>query len=138
MVKSVLENSLLRRGLAFYIDGLIITALALVYLFVFDKRGPTISCDNFICWNTDRVIIFQLVFYYVYFFLLEYFFQNTLGKKVLGFKVSRKKNIMLFWRIFMRTFIRLVPLNLISFLFNHDQLFLHEKWTRIHTYRDGE
>lgn len=130
---SYLSNYCIRRGLAFYIDGLVITVFALIYLFAFDQKGLSIECDNFFCWNTKRVVTFQLVFYSIYFLFLEYFFLNTIGKRLLGFNVSREKNKMFFLGVLMRTLIRLIPLNLISFWFDSDRLFWHEKWTKIFT-----
>lgn len=136
--KYFLNNCYFRRGLAFYIDGIIITVITLIYLFIFDEKGATIECDNFICWNTCRVLSFQILFYFIYFLLMEFFFKLTLGKVILGFYVSGKKNKTFFWRILMRTILRLIPLNLFSFFFDKQNEFWHEKITNIHTMRKNK
>ncbi|PHS08076.1 MAG: hypothetical protein COA88_07220 [Kordia sp.] len=131
--KNILKNQYARRAIAFYFDSLIITFLALTYLFLFDREGPTIECDTLFCWNTSRIAIFQVLFYIIYFLFMEYFFQFTIGKRILGFSVAGEKNKMFFWKILMRTLIRLIPLNIFSFLVDNNRLFWHEKWTKIIT-----
>jgi|GEM_PF-4146349 len=130
---SFFKNYYVRRSLSFYIDCIIITFIAFIYLFFFDKKGVELECENFLCWNTVRIIEFQLFFYLIYFLLMEYFFLITLGKKLLGFKLSTDKNKTLFWRILARTLIRIIPINIISFWFDKNYLFWHEKWTKIIT-----
>ena len=132
--KNILNNYYIRRGLAFYLDSLIITFLVLIYLFLFDSKGPAIECDAVYCWNTSRIAMFQLLFYFIYFLFMEYFFQFTLGKRILGFSVLNENNKNIFWKILMRTLIRLIPLNIISFLFNNNRLFWHEIWTKTITH----
>lgn len=122
-----------RRALAFYIDNIIICLITLIYLFFLDKKGPTLDCDNFICWNTRRIFSFQILFYCLYFLILEFFLKLTVGKKILGFYVFDKKNQAYFSRILIRTILRLIPLDLISFLFDKEGQFWHEKFTKIFT-----
>jgi len=129
--KSILENTNVRRFLAFYIDALIITFLAFIFLYFFDKKGPTIECEKIICWNPVRIVIFQLLFYFIYFTFMEFYFFYTIGKKIFGFNISNKKNK--FLNVVLRTLIRLIPINLISFLFDRCNFFWHEKWTNIYT-----
>jgi len=131
--KNILRNYYIRRGLAFYIDGLFITFLALIYLFFIDPKGPFISQNDFFYWNSFRVGIFQLIFYFIYFLFMEYFFLTTIGKKILGFRLSQENDKFLFLRMLMRTLVRIIPLNIISIWFNNNQLFWHEKWTSIIT-----
>ena len=129
----VLNNYYIRRALAFYIDLIIVTILALAYLFFFDTKGLSVECSNVFCWNTNRVLVFQFLFYFVYFVSFEFYFFNTIGKKIFGFKITIEKNKKLFWRIIIRTIIRLIPINFISFYFDNNNLFWHEKWTKIFT-----
>ncbi|MDC1265809.1 RDD family protein [Flavobacteriaceae bacterium] len=133
MKKKFLDNFYVRRVFAFYIDLLIVTVLALIYLFMFDRKGPTIECDFFLCWNTKRVLTFQLIFYFIYFLLMEFYFHSTIGKKIFGFKVLVEKNEKVFWRILLRTLIRLIPFDFFSYLLDKNSLFWHEKWINIFT-----
>ncbi|SEO96332.1 RDD family protein [Flavobacterium sp. CF108] len=133
--KDFLNNYYFRRGLAFYIDCIVICFITFIYLFFLDEKGATIECDNFICWNTCRILSFQILFYCIYFLLMEFFLQLTLGKMILGFYVFGKKNKTFFWRILMRTILRLIPLDPVSFLFDKQSKFWHEKITKIYTTR---
>lgn len=125
----------IRRGFALYIDAVIIAIITLAYLFLFDKKGPTVECENFLCWNYERVFAFEILFYCIYFSLMEFFFKVTIGKLILGFYVLNKKSKAFFWRILIRTIIRLIPLNLISLIFDKQRKFWHEKTTEIYTMR---
>lgn len=133
MTNFFLNNYYLRRGLAFYIDAIIITIVAFIYLFIFDQKGPTIECGDFICWNTSRVLCFQILFYFVYFLLMEFFFKLTFGKIILGFLISSEIKKMFFWRILIRTLLRLLPLNIVSFYLNKKKIFWHESIPKIYT-----
>jgi hypothetical protein len=64
---------------------------------------------------------------------MEFFLQFTLGKKILGFYVSGEKNKTFFWRILMRTILRVIPLNLVSFIFDKQNIFWHEKIVKVYT-----
>lgn len=131
--KSILDYKYFRRSLAFYIDTFFITLFVFIYLLVFDKKGPTIECDKVLCWNSSRILIYQLLFYFIYFLLMEYFFSYTIGKQILGFSVYKEKEKNLFIRILIRTLIRLIPLNIIFFWFDKNHYFWHEKWTKCYT-----
>lgn len=129
----ILKNNYVKRGFAFYIDGSIITFFTLVILLLFDKESLSIECESVFCWNTKRIVSFQLLFYFLYFFLMEFVFFKTIGKMFFGFYIFQNKKDVFFWRVLLRTFLRLVPLNIISFSFNKKYKFWHELWTGIYT-----
>ena len=130
-LKTILKYYVSKRIIAFYLDGLIFTSLALGYLFLFDENGPFIVKNNQFYWNSNIIWIYQIIFYILYFLFTEYIFNCTLGKFFLGYKVFDKNKR--FLNILLRTLIRLIPINLISFLFDNHNLFWHEKWSNIYT-----
>lgn len=128
-MKTILfKNRWFRRGLAFYIDGLIVSIFTLIYLFLIDKKGAFKICEAPYCWNIARVSSFQFLFYFLYFLSSEYFFSRTLGKFFLNLKVSIDDKKLIF-NVFIRTLIRLFPLNFISIFLEKNMLFWHEKWS---------
>jgi len=133
--KNYLNNHFFRRGFALYIDFVLIAITTLLYLFLCDKKGPTVECDNFLCWNYNRIFCFEILFYCIYFLLMEFFFSFTIGKLILGLYVSNTKKKAIFWGILIRTMLRLIPLNLISFIFNKERKFWHETLSKTFTLR---
>lgn len=129
----MLNNYYIKRWLAFYIDGCIITIFTLIMLFLFDRENLSIDCDSIFCWNSKRIMSFQLLFYFVYFNLMEFFFLKTIGKILLKFYIHDRKSKRKFLRFFFRTILRLIPINIISFMLDKNHLFWHEKFTEIYT-----
>ncbi len=70
--------------------------------------------------SQDQMKIGGIVFYYVYYFVMEYTFGQTIGKIFTKSKVVdvNNKGHPKFIQIFIRTLSRLIPVDFVSYLFN--------------------
>ena len=112
----------LRRIIAFYLDCFF-AMIFLWLLFIFDLfYDYNFNFDDYIFsyWGL------QLISIYIYYFTCEYFFENTLGKKILNLKIVNIEETDKFKQILIRTSARFIPLDPVSFLFNKEQLLWHE------------
>jgi len=127
-------KNVILRGIAFYLDALIFSILTglLFLLHHYFSGDLSEQLDNFRFFSS---LIYHLISYSIYFGLSEYFFCATLGKKILGFQLELNKSnsSSLLVKILIRTFTRIIPINPISFMFNEDQVFWHERWSGIKT-----
>jgi len=59
------------------------------------------------------------VFYFIYYFIFEYFKGQTIGKMITKSKVisSTDNNEFFFLRIFIRTLTRFIPIDILSYIF---------------------
>jgi len=132
--KKLLGFLIVRRFISLYIDLIIVSIISLLYLFFIDSKGPFVQNQGFPFWDTNRIWIFQLTVYFFYFLFLEYFLGYTFGKKILNLRISTNvpRNLW-FLKVFLRTFIRILPINPISFLFYDEKIFWHEKWSKVYT-----
>ena len=127
--RKLLKSPIIRRFASFYIDLIMISVITLLYLFFLNK-GPFVQNKGFPYWDISKIWIFQLVIYTLYFLFCEYYFGTTLGKRLLGFRLEGKRNFM---NIFIRTIVRLIPFEPLSFVFSSKDLFWHESWSKCHT-----
>ncbi|UOY08637.1 RDD family protein [Muricauda sp. SCSIO 64092] len=133
-----MEKNIARRCIAFYLDLVVVSIIALLYLFIFDDKGPFDDSTNY-TWDVDRVWFFQLGAYLNYFFFFEYFFGYTIGKRVFRFEAIPQKNGKnMVLRVVFRTILRLIPINPFSYLFDKRRLFWHELWPNIYTLKKDE
>ena len=121
---------LILRGIAFYIDGIFV-AIFTVILFVFHHyllRDLDAIIEEF---HASKLLNYYFISYSLYFIVCEYFFSRTIGKYFFKFKVVFKSNnsINKLMNVIIRTIVRYIPLNPISFLFDKNYLLWHEKWT---------
>lgn len=115
----MVSKIILKRIYAYLIDIIIISVPMYIFIFIF--------------WNTfikthpkDLVVIalgIQFLPFLIYFFISEAFFGNTIGKKIMNLKVVTENNR--FICVLIRTICRLIPLDLITFVFFKDRL-LHD------------
>lgn len=109
-------NSLIRLG-NFLIDSVVI--LIFIMLSSYLLRDIV---------SQDQMKLGGIVFYYVYYFVMEYTFGQTIGKFFTKSKVVavNNKGHPNFIQIFIRTLSRLIPVDFVSYLFNkqgiHDYL----------------
>lgn len=108
-----------KRILAYLIDMVIICFPMYIFILFFWEDFIHLKSNNFLV----VVILIQFLPFFVYFLLSEFFFKKTLGKKLLKLEVICYEKR--FYRIFIRTICRLIPLDLITFLFYEDKL-LHD------------
>lgn len=128
-----LNNYYFKRALSFYFDCFIISLLVFLYLFTIDCEGPFILTKGLPKWNSKRIFTIQIIIYVIYFICCEFFFKNTIGKKLLGFHIERFKNNYFMGRIILRTFARFFILDFFLYLIFKKKRLLHEKISGIHT-----
>ncbi len=113
-----------KRIIAFYIDCIIFGIISFVItISLIEING--IQATH----GTRFNLWIYLASYILYFLLMEYKFRTTLGKFIFKIGVSKgsfKENIV-------RTLFRLIPFDLISFLFYDDKLTWHERFSNVHT-----
>ncbi|WP_409557904.1 RDD family protein [Allomuricauda sp. MMSF_3364] len=137
--RKLLESLIVRRLISFYIDLIIVSIISLLYLFFIDVNGPFVQNKGFPFWDANRIWVFQLIVYFLYFLLLEYFLGYTFGKKILNLRISTNvSQNPKFFKVLFRTFIRILPINPISFLFNAEKRFWHEKWSNVYTVKKSK
>lgn len=124
-------KDLILRGFAFYVDSLFVGLLTFISFFGYHY---ILGDVDFVMkeFHSSQLLSYYFFSYFLYFIFNEYFFFTTIGKKIFKFKVIFKYNKSANNRliaVFLRTFIRYVPLNQISFIFDKNNLFWHERWT---------
>lgn len=125
-------TNIFKRFVAFYIDTIVISIISLSFVFV-------IKVDNDFVEELMQIIAkftmlkYQLIVYLVYFTFCEFFFKSTLGKSLFKFKVQGKSDKINLLQVSVRSLSRIVPINQISFLFNDEKIFWHEKWSNVYT-----
>ena len=69
--------------------------------------------------DIENVKWISAVFYFLYYFIFEYFKGQTIGKMITKSKVisSTDNNEYFFLRIFIRTLTRLIPFDILSYIF---------------------
>jgi uncharacterized RDD family membrane protein YckC len=117
------EASLFKRFLNFFLDYLTIVGIIKILISV----GHTIG-------SLDLIFIpnnpwFFWIFYFLYFLFFEFFSQRTIAKYITNTKViSTDKSTNSFLSILKRSFWRILPIDIISYLFpffhiwNHDSI----------------
>ncbi len=108
-----------KRSYAYIIDIMIISVPMYVYMIVFWEKFITITPDNLLI----TALMIQLLPFLVYFFVAEVYFGKTVGKKAMNLKVIAEKNR--YKSVLIRTICRLIPMDLITFIFLGDRL-LHD------------
>ncbi|NVN18048.1 hypothetical protein GUA46_06830 [Muricauda sp. HICW] len=123
-------NDIFRRAIAFYVDALIFSIPAyLIYSTIFFKTANNLQSR----FDDSKVLLAQIVSYIVYFTVCEFFFKSTIGKSLFKFKVQGKNDKINLLQVLVRSLSRIVPINQISFLFNDEKIFWHEKWSNVYT-----
>ena len=132
ILELIKKNFVFQRFIAFYIDLLIVTIIALFYLFFIDDNGPFLECDNYCLWNSFKVLKFQFIFYFLYFVIVEGIFRTSIGKIFFGFFIVNKgDNISItvyFLKIVLRVLAKLLTpfFGIINYFIYKKFLFWHE------------
>lgn len=95
--------------------------------------GIFLTIPNFILWGKvlaewdiiNYLIIYQIVsacLYILYWYLLEKYYQTTIGKKIMKLKVIENKKS----NYFIRSICKFLPLDILSFLLTKDGRFWHD------------
>lgn len=103
-------NKTLVRFINFVIDTILYTILIVVLIIVLNNNVD----QQYIKW-------ISVVIYFLYYFLFEYFLKQTPGKiitKTSVVSLTQNKNSG-FLQIFLRTIMRFIPLDIISYLFSY-------------------
>jgi uncharacterized RDD family membrane protein YckC len=94
----------------FLVDSLIYFTFLVVFLMVFKN-----TIDQ------NKIKLISILFYFLYYFLFEYFIGQTLGKMITRSKVislqENKGNY--FFQILLRSIMRFIPLDMLSYLFSY-------------------
>jgi|TARA_B110000908_G_C10257715_1_gene456787 uncharacterized RDD family membrane protein YckC len=117
----------LKRIIAFYIDSFISVILSLIIYYVYNN-----SLVDFNDLNQTRIIgTLQLIVLITYYIIIEYKFNTTFGKKVMGLKVlfliSKEEKLK---AMIIRTLSRLIPFDIISFTFNNKGNLWHDSLSK--------
>ncbi len=112
----------IKRIKALIIDCYLFTFLAIILLSVF--KSIVLGEFFFSITVLDKYRYIYVVMYLLYFFISEYFFSKTIGKKMMGLKVVCEKKKL--ESILLRTLTRLFPFDLIYALANIDYKPLHD------------
>lgn len=120
-------NLVIKRIIAFYIDAILSAILSLLILFVYNK-----SLINFNDFPQAKILaIYQTIIFIIYYFITEYKFNKTLGKKIMGLEViffvpkNKKLNATI-----IRTLSRLIPFDILSFSLNNKGYLWHDSLSK--------
>ncbi|PIE50249.1 MAG: hypothetical protein CSA38_04145 [Flavobacteriales bacterium] len=122
-----MNDTITKRIYAYFIDMLVLCIPLYIVIIIFWDDMIKLQPNKFLYYS----LFLQFVPFLLYFFISEFIFLSTVGKKVMKLKVSYEKNR--FLSILIRTLSRLIPLELISFLILKDQL-LHDKISKTKVY----
>lgn len=128
-------KNIIQRGFAFYIDALIFSFPAFLF---YKTIFLNINGSSYSRYDDYKPLFIQIICSIIYFTLCEYFFKTTLGKWLFNFEVIKKDSSIRIINVLKRSFFRIIPINQISFLFNDEQIFWHERWSRIYTVKKGK
>lgn len=114
-----MSEIILKRIYAYLIDMIVISVPLYIFMFAFWEKFTTATPNNFLI----NALIIQFLPFLIYFFISEAFFEKTIGKKIMNLKVVAENNR--FVSVLIRTICRLIPFDLVTFIFFKDQL-LHD------------
>jgi uncharacterized RDD family membrane protein YckC len=114
-----MNNLIVKRIIAFYIDAFLAAILAFFICYIYNNG--LINFDDFL--QVKRLGITQSIIIILYISITEYIFNRTLGKKIMGLQVmffnSEGKKIN---SIVIHTLSRLIPFDIVSFSINNGDL----------------
>ena len=118
-------NINLLRFFNFIIDNIIFTLLVFIFLYLFSNE---ISKEN--------AVIILFLMYFLYYFLQELIWKKTIGKHITKTIVVSKLNTekYFFWQILFRTLVRLIIIDVFSYLFTNCGL--HDLLSKTETIKD--
>lgn len=96
----------------YFVGFLIIIPTFLLWPKIINNPKEYIITYQFIC----------ILIYILYFYILEKYYNTTLGKKLLKLKIIKNKKS----NFFIRSVFKIVPFDIISFLFTKDGKFWHD------------
>ncbi len=114
--------------MAYYIDGFFVFLASLVgYIVYLSILGvPLTEIDNPSIWILFN---FQLIATIGYFVIFEFFFNRTIGKMIMKFRIDGLKNskgMVRFIQVLGRTLMRLIPLDPFSIFLNKEKTMWHD------------
>jgi len=96
----------------YFVGFLIIIPTFLLWPKIINNPKEYIITYQFIC----------ILIYILYFYILEKYYNTTLGKKLLKLKIIKNKKS----NFFIRSVFKFIPLDAISFLFTKNKKFWHD------------
>tara|TARA_B110000091_G_scaffold53857_1_gene59123 strand:- start:978 stop:1370 length:393 start_codon:yes stop_codon:yes gene_type:complete len=130
-----MKRHLIKRIIAFYIDSFICIIIALPFYYIFfdpETSNSAIPQINYLGY-------YQVFIMLCYFPIVEGIFKTTIGKQL--FKLYIEFENMKCHPIFysaIRTISRMIPFELISFLFNKNQYMWHETLSKTKTVKKSK
>ena len=130
-----MKRHLIKRIIAFYIDSFICIIIALPFYYIFfdpETSNSAIPQINYLGY-------YQVFIMLCYFPIVEGIFKTTIGKQL--FKLYIEFENMKYHSIFysaIRTISRMIPFELISFLFNKNQYMWHETLSKTKTVKKSK
>lgn len=115
------------RLLAFFVDFWIVNILG----FVLTTPYWAYVLNNHPNYIHEYLLGANFLIIFLYFFLFEFIWRKTPGKAILKIKVvSETNSIFWFFKIFVRTLSRFIPLEPLSFVLFKNEFFLHDKLSK--------
>lgn len=123
-------NHYIRRFLSFYIDNVFVAILYYPALFLYTKF---VLGENALMDFPDLrlALMFGIIGFFLYYLTFEGFFETTIGKKIMGFKLIGLENLTIrrkLLQVLLRTLSRLIPFEPISiFLTEEGNTMWHDR-----------
>ncbi len=109
-----------KRIMAFLLDSFVICCCLFIVFLVTD-------------FTSFIFIKFELT-YFIYFFILEYFFNKTFGKFILEIEVKHNKKQNKFIAIIIRNIVRLTPIDMFPIIFGYGTKTYHDLFSNTNVY----
>lgn len=114
-----MSEIMIKRTIAYLIDMIVVSFPFYLFMLFCWRRLTTMTPGDLL----TTALWIQFLPFLIYFFISETYFEKTIGKKIMDLKVVAGHNR--FASILKRTICRLIPLDLITFIFFKDRL-LHD------------
>ena len=103
-------NTKVLRLLNFLIDTTLYLILMILIIYIFRNKA-----------DKENIKWISVGFYFLYYFLFELFLKQTPGKWITKTKVMsiKKKSDFMFIRVLLRSLVRFIPVDILSYLFYH-------------------
>ena len=123
---------LFRRFAAAYLDAIVIVVLVLIWEFSFSIFEGK-SLDDINTPSANYWVILQIITMLIYYITFEFFFQRTVGKMALKFKIEGLEEYLSakrFIQVLKRTVTRFIPLEPFSILLDEKREMWHDKLSK--------
>ena len=119
---------ILRRFAAFYVDNVILFIVT-GFAYILKERISGISLDKIIVPDTNELMLYHIVLFFLYFFVCEVFLFRTIGKILFKLRICGFSSISLKTRLFqstLRNLSRLIPFEPFSIFLDEEKIMWHD------------